>query len=290
MSFPWRAAVVVLSAGCAVGTPAARQPAPSPSAPRPNLDPLRIEPPRDLAVRYPNSGGGIARYALARHDTVTATMPAGDTQVQVFGRIAFITLTWIASDTGTRITAAVDSVVADSGLGGFSVMADSARGARWSALRRPTGQLVDLSGGPRSLIGDQVRDQLQLLFPVLPAKGAHPGEGWSDSSSGMARVSAFEATETVRSASRAETLVSPDGVLPLSVVRNRIATGQGTQFGQPMTLRATGSDTLTYQIASDGLVLVVEGVRLTDLVVELPSIGQSVPAHERSSLRMVLRR
>jgi hypothetical protein len=94
--------------------------------------------------------------------------------------------------------------------------------------------------------------------------------------------------ESARSASRAETLVSPNGGLPLSVVRNRIATGQGTQFGQPMSLRATGTDTLTYQIAPDGRVLAVEGVRLTDLVVDLPSIGQSVPARERSSLRMVL--
>jgi hypothetical protein len=55
-----------------------------------------------------------------------------------------------------------------------------------------------------------------------------------------------------------------------------------------MTLRATGSDTLSYQIAPDGRVLAVDGVRLTDLVVDLPSIGQSVPARERSTLRMLL--
>lgn len=289
MSIPWRTVLLLLSASCAGGTPA-YQPAPNPDTPRPNNDPLRVEPPRDLAVRYPKSGSGMARYALFRHDTVTATMPAGDTQVQMFGRIAFVTLTWIASDTGTRITASVDSMVADSNLGNFSVMTDSARGARWSALRRPNGQLLEFSGGPRSLVTDQVRDQIQLLFPVLPPEGAHPGEIWGDSSSGMARVSAFEATESARTASRAETLVSPNGALPLFVVRNRVATGQGTQFGQPMTLHATGTDTLTYQIAPDGRVLTVEGVRLTDLVVDLSSIGQSVPARERSSLRMVLLR
>jgi hypothetical protein len=71
-------------------------------------------------------------------------------------------------------------------------------------------------------------------------------------------------------------------------VRTRTATAEGMQFGQPMTLRATGSDTLTYQIAPDGRVLSAEGVRLTDLVIDLPSSGQSVPAQERSGLRMIL--
>jgi hypothetical protein len=35
-------------------------------------------------------------------------------------------------------------------------------------------------------------------------------------------------------------------------------------------------------------VLEVSGNRNTDLVVQLPSIGQSVPAHEASSLQMIL--
>jgi hypothetical protein len=167
-------------------------------------------------------------------------------------------------------------------------MLDSARGARWTATRRPGGLLTDVTGGPRSLIADQVRDQLLLLFPVLPAEGVHPGAAWSDSATGVARVSAFEATETALSATQAESMVTSSGALPLLIVRNRTATGQGTQFGQPMTLRATGSDTLSYQIAPDGRVLAVDGVRLTDLVVDLPSIGQSVPARERSTLRMLL--
>jgi hypothetical protein len=55
-----------------------------------------------------------------------------------------------------------------------------------------------------------------------------------------------------------------------------------------MNLKASGSDSLAYQIAPDGRVLGVEGVRLTELVVDLPSIGQSVPARERSLLRMTL--
>lgn len=119
----------------------------------------------DFAIRYARSGAGIARYALTRHDSVAATMPSGESQVQVFGSTAYVTLTWLASDTGARITAAVDSVVPDSGLSFVPAVLDSARGARWTGLRRPTGRLTDLTGGPSSLISDQVREQIQLIFP-----------------------------------------------------------------------------------------------------------------------------
>jgi hypothetical protein len=57
-----------------------------------------------------------------------------------------------------------------------------------------------------------------------------------------------------------------------------------------MTVQASGTDTLTYRLATDGRVIEVAGNRNTDLVVQLPSIGQSVPAHESSTLRMTLLR
>jgi hypothetical protein len=289
VTFRWRIAILLFGAGCSSGSnPPSTRPSPAPSEPRPNIDPLRVEPARDLAIRYPKNGAGITRYAFARRDSVIATMPSGDTQVQTLGRTAFITVTWVAADTGTRLTATVDSMVPDSGFASLAVTLDSARGARWTAIRRPGGQLTDLTGGPHSLIADQVRDQLQLLFPLLPLEGCHPGATWNDSTTAAARVSAFEATETALSASRAESMVTASGALPVLVVRTRSAAGEGTQFGQPMTLRATGSDTLSYQIAPDGKIILVEGVRLTDLVVDLPSIGQSVPARERSTLRMIL--
>ena len=284
--------MLLLGVGCASGSPPATRPspAPAPTSPSPGTDPVRVEPTRDLLVRYPRAGGGIVRYAFVRRDSVVATMPSGETQVQILGRTAFVTLTWVASDSGTRITASVDSVIPDPVLGDLGPMLDSARLSRWSGLRRPSGKLGELTGGPGSLAGDQIRDQLALLFPILPADGARPGTTWTDTTSGLARVSAFEATETALVASRAEAMMTATGALPLAVVRTRSATGQGTQFGQPMTLKATGSDTLAYQIAPDGRVVNVDGIRVTDLVVELSAIGQSVPAHERSVLRMSLLR
>lgn len=287
-----RGTVAVLClAACGGGsaTPAP-QPTPTPAPTPPAPEPRRVEPARGLTIRYPRSGGGIARYAFGRRDSVVATMPSGETQVQLLGRTAFVTVTWVAADSGARITATVDSVIADSGVTGVQALFDSARTARWNAFRRPGGRLDQLTGGPKSLVADQVRDQLQLLFPLLPADGVQPGGSWSDSTSGPARLSAFEAVQTARSESHADALLTAAGALPIGVVLTRTATGEGTQFGQPMTLRATGADTLTYQLATDGRVLSVDGVRFTDLVVELPSIGQSVPARERSLLRMTLLR
>jgi hypothetical protein len=230
----------------------------------------------------------MARYALSRRDTVTATMPSGDTQVQVLGRTAFVTLSWVASDTGAKVTATIDSVVADSGLTGLFTMLDSARNARWEGFRGPGGHLTELAGGPKSLIGDQVRDQVRLLFPALPPDGAHPGAVWHDSTTATARVSAFDATETTQSDYRAESLLTPTGALPITALRMRTVTGEGTQFGQAMTVRATGRDSLEYQVTPDGRVLLVQGLRLTDLVVDVPDVGQSVPAHERTAFRMTL--
>lgn len=281
--------VLLFAAACASGAPSTLPPAPTsgPGAPTPSVDPIRNTPTPDAAIGYPKAGGGVARYSLTRHDSLTAAMPTGERQVQLVGRTAFITLAWIAADTGTRVSVSVDSVVGDSGVAFVQAALDSARGTRWSGLRLPNGQLTALTGAPRSQVGDQVRDELQLLFPVLPPDGARPGETWSATATGPVRLSAFEATETADIASRSGTVGPSDG-LEIGVVRSRSASGQGEQFGQPITVRATGSDTLSYRIAPDGRVLSVTGVRSTALVIDLPSIGQSVPANERSAFQMTL--
>jgi hypothetical protein len=287
MTFFRQVPVLLLAAACSSGTPSTRQPAPSPGAPAPSVDPIRNTPVPEAAISYPKAGGGVARYSLARQDSLTAAMPTGERQVQLVGRTAFITVAWIAADTGTRVSVSIDSVLGESGVGFVQAALDSARGTRWSGLRLPNGQLTALSGAPRSQVGDQVRDELQLLFPILPPEGAQPGVTWSATVTGPVRVSAFEATDTAAITSQSGT-VGPNGALDIGVVRSRSASGQGEQFGQPITVRATGSDTLTYRIAPDARVLSVSGVRSTALVIDLPSIGQSVPANERSAFQMTL--
>ncbi len=252
------------------------------------MDPVRNVPVGNQPTfRYPAHGGGLEHYALWCRDSVQATLPTGETQIQLFGRTAHLTLSWVGADSGAQVTAVVDSLIPDSGQVGFGAILDSARGSRWTAFRDPSGRLMGLAGGSGSVVADQVRDQLLMLFPVIPASGVVPGSTWTDSLRQPARLSAFSATESVRLWSRAA-LPAPDGSLLITTVRLRVAADTGTQFGQPINLRATGSDTLTYRVDQTGRVLEVSGVQASDMVVELPAIGQSVPAKEHSAVRILL--
>jgi hypothetical protein len=248
-----------------------------------------LQPSHEVVLTYPRTGAGISHYAFTRRDSVVATMPSGEEQVQILARTAYLTLTWVAADSGTRITTTIDSLVADSGLTLPMVALDSARGTRWTALRPVAGGLSGIAGNRNSLLGDQVRDQLVLLFPRLPADGLRPGARWTDSTEAPARVSAFEAQEISLTNSEAGQQL-PSGAVPIQVTVSRSATGEATQFGQPMAVQATGSDTLDYQFGSDGKIFEVSGRRWTSLVVELSSIGQKVPANEISSVSMKLLR
>jgi hypothetical protein len=293
MTRPWRLTALIFVGACAsaapTGGPPSTPPSPAP-APTPSIDPGRIEPASPTAYRYPTHGAGLDHYVFVRRDSVLATMPSGEEQVQVTGRTAYVTITWIAADTGAEINASIDSLLADSGTPLSMEQVDSARYARWTAFRPLSGGLTNLNGVegiPSSLVGDQVRDQLILLFPELPPGGAIPGTSWTAVSESPARVSAFQATEQATIESQAGPVL-PSGSVQLQVVRDRSATGEATQFGQAITVHATGSDSLTYSLAPEGRVLSVVGNRVTDLVVELPAIGQSVPAHAASYLQMTV--
>lgn len=289
MSVAWCAAVLLLGAACAGGAPPAATPSPSPGAvDRPNIDPDRTDPPAEVSIRYPSSGAGVTRYLLARRDSIAVTMPSGETQLQVSASTAFATLTWTATDSGTHITAAVDSLVADRDLPLPFAQIDSAHQARWTFFRASNGQITGVSGGPASLRGDQVRDELVLLFPPLPMGGARPGASWSDSASVPARVSAFEASEQAVVLAQAAARPGPRATLSVAVIRTRTASGEGMQFGQAITVRATGVDTLDFVLALDGGVQSASGTRVTDLVVDLPAIGQSVPVHQVTLFRATL--
>jgi hypothetical protein len=286
----WIAGLVLAAAACSSGGGAAPTTTPSPAAapgPSPMVTP---EAARGPAIRYPKSGGGIARYSFSRLDSVVATMPSGESQQQVIGRTAFLTLTWIAADSGTRVTAAIDSIVADSGTMPTTIaVLDSARGTRWTALRTPHGKLTGITGGTPSLASDQIRDQLFLLFPLLPKDGVAAGQSWTDSVEVPTRLSAFEATEQVVRQSTAGSAAG-SAPLPIDVIRHRSASSKVTQFGQELLVTGEGVDSLLYQLGGDGRVMSVTGRRHTDITIQLPAIGQTVPAQETSVLRMTLLR
>lgn len=286
----WRVSLLLLAGACSSSAPATKPTQPAPVPTKPGAEPARPEMGRsETALSYPKSGAGIQHYAFSRRDSIVLTMPTGEEQVQILARTAFLTLTWVAADSGTRITSTIDSMVADSGLTIPLAQLDSARGTRWTALRPPSGGLTGITGNRSSLLGDQIRDQLALLFPRVPADGVRAGLQWTDSTVAPARVSAFEANETSLSSATAGALLSSGGI-PIQVTISRSATGEANQFGQTISLTSTGSDTLDYQFEKDGRISQASGHRSTSLVVELSAIGQKVPATESSVVSMKLLR
>jgi hypothetical protein len=284
------AAVFLLAAACGGGGATPPVTTPGPSTPAPGAVPspgAEVREPaggRGPAVRYPRKGSGRLRYAFLRRDSIEVTMPSGEQQLQQTGSTAWLTLTWTAADSGTRIEAVVDSVMPDPDFPPPGLQLDSARFARWTLRQAPTGEITAVDGGPQSLRADQVRDQLLLLFPILPEDGARAGMEWRDSTSAPTRLSAFPAEASILVHSRAE--AAPGNGLRLVSERTRNASGEGTLFGQAIMVRATGTDSVTTDLDAEGKVREAEVRRVTDFVVELSAIGQTVPGREVTFLRM----
>jgi hypothetical protein len=289
MRWTWWAATLAAALGCSSGTTPAR-PVPGPSAgpapgpgPATSTTPAPIPPPTagNLTVRYPVSGGSITRFRLTRRDSVVSTMPTGDEQTQLRSRSAWVTVAVVSTDSAARLSAVVDSVTMDEGVLPQAQL-DSAVGTRWTAIRRPGGAFTDFACPRRSLVGDQVRDELRLLFPPIPAAGARPGQSWRDSVTVPALLTAFELPEVAVGTFAASAAAVPGGsaAVALGVVRQRTASGETRQFDQSINLTSTGRDSLSWALSPTGQVLDAGGIRRTDLILEFPTIGQRVTVAE----------
>jgi hypothetical protein len=232
----------------------------------------------------------VLRYALERRDSVVSLMPDSERQLQLRGRTAFVTVTWVATDTVTRFSAAIDSLVGDPDLEALPAQLDSARSTRWTADRRPGGGLTNFAATRHSLVADQVRDELALLFPPLPPGGVRPGDIWQDSTGGQVRLSAFETTEHARASLRASPSTSSGEASALNVIsiRSRSAESKAGQFNQPFDLTAVGADSLSYRLGTGGRVSGASGIRRSDLALQFPAIGQRITLQELSVFHMEL--
>lgn len=268
--------------------------APSGSAPGPTPAPPYQPSPGPQPEATPSSPGlklrttGRYRYALSQRDSVVAQMPSGEAQEQVSGRTAYLTISLQPTGTGALFEAVVDSIHADPDVTLPGIEVDGARGARFTGTLSGTGWLEGLTGARRSNLLDQIRDQLNLMFPVLPPDGVHPGSAWTGTAAAVpARLSVVDLNEAVdaKGSAQGEELIAGERVLPVTVVRTTAGKGTGNQVGQDLDLETTGLDSLTYRLATDGRVVSADGTSTKNFTISVRAVGQTVPV---AQLRRVM--
>ena len=223
-------AVLVLGLGCAQSRSSE-----GPAGPKPGIEPIPMPVQEQPAISYRVTG--TTKYALHRRDSVTVQLPSGPTQAQIWGRTVYLRTTVEPAGAGAterRIEVVIDSIVLDQDVDFPKVMLDSATGTRWTGWFLPTGRLEDLVASKSSLVGEQIRNQLRLFFPVLPANGANLGSEWSDSTTSPVKVSAFEATEQALSRYRVAGFDIHAGtdVIRIDAARTSGLAASGSQFGR----------------------------------------------------------
>ncbi len=222
-------------------------------------------------------------YVVERRDSVSVQLPNGLPQTQELERTIYLTV-GTAAGTPMRATIVLDSMIVG-GIGISQADADSARGTRWSGTLTPEGRLTGLSSDRSTAVGAQLSGMLPAFFPVLPAGGARDGSAWTDTLTDTLRAMAFNVRETAIVASRA---MSADSGFRIESTATFTRSGSGSQFGQVAEVQATGTRHLTTRVRSDGLLTETRGTESSDMTINVPAVGQSLPVKQSATFSIAL--
>ena len=283
-----RLLVLLVLAGCSSTSQPPANPTPSPAG-QPSGQPSEPTPSgKGLQLRTE----GTFRYSLWRRDSVVAQMPSGEAQVQVTGQTAFVTVNLKPASDGAQLTATLDSVRPDADVTFSTTILDSLSLSKWSGKLTRSGWVESVTATTHSLLADQIRDAIKLLFPVL-GDNAGAGSTWQSTAPAVAaRLSVVDLDESVQVVGTAGAAANENGqkFIPITVIRTTTGQGSGSQAGQSIDLAATGRDSLIYQLAYDGQVLAAEGVRVREMTLTATAVGQTVPVTQESRLKFSLLR
>ncbi len=283
-----RLLVLLVLAGCSSSSQPPANPSPSPAAP-PYGQPSEPAPSgKGLQLRTE----GTFRYSLWRRDSVVAQMPSGEAQVQVTGQTAFVTVNLQPVSDGAQLSATLDSVRPDADVTFSTTTLDSLSSSKWSGKLTRSGWVESVTATTHSLLADQIRDAIELLFPVV-GDNAGAGSTWQGTAPAVAaRLSVVDLDESVQVVGTAGAAANENGqkFIPITVIRTTTGQGSGSQAGQPIDLAATGRDSLVYHLGNDGQVLAAEGERVRDMTLTATAVGQTVPVTQESRLKFTLLR
>lgn len=282
-----------IACGPAASSGAPRAPGPTPGGKAPAATPATAPTsapsaspasPRRGTATLLYGPAGVAAYAYQRRDSLILELP-GATQVQTLDRTAYLRVSVAEGPGRYRATIVLDSLRA---VPGTPIPEDSLRaadGTQWTAALAPSGQLSDLQANRTTVAGEQIGSTLQALFPPLPPGGAAAGAEWIDTTNTKVRTTAFEAQEAAVTSYRAAGSEVHAGQQALRVESRGTfqRVGTGLQFGQEMEMSASGSRRGVHHVGLAGALVAAEGSDSSDMSINVPAVGQSVPVKQFST-------
>lgn len=283
---------------CGGTTPGAGR-APGPNATGEEAVAEVIAPSSPEGFRYPLVENQAFTYQ--RFDSMITVHPGGRTQVETFGRTAYLRVTLrdslvvpvgdsTADSTETlppvlsyivRIT--LDSIHQDPRSTMRQPALDSVRGASWEVLMAPTGGVGNITVGPASTVGQSLSGELaRLLYPRVPRTGAAIGAQWSDSSE--SEIGGLSVPQTERVLTRYHVPEQNLDTVPVTLRVEGRATlvrwGREERDGRAIELEGTGVDSMTFYLGAGGRFAGAEGADSVAMTFTIPAVGQSVPVYQ----------
>ncbi len=283
------AALCAATMACASATPAPSS-APAPGS-TPGSTPSasgRAPAIRSGALIYQPS---TASYVLRRRDSVSVELPNGLRRTQVLSSAGYFS---VATRAGTPMPIAItlDSLTVEGPLAAQSAI-DSARGAHWTGSVSAIGVVSGLTAERTSSVAEQFRGMLPLVFPVLPAGGVREGAAWSNTRDDTMRVLAFNVREHAVDSARATADTARLAGKPwiaITTAAGFTRIGGGSQFGQAVEVRATGTRHLTSRLRPDGMLGSMDGTESSDMTLTVPAMGQTLPVKQDGTFSVRLLR
>ena len=257
-------AVAACSSATVPGTPSGPAPAPAGAgAPKPGTPASGLEVAR--------LGPGDLRFQISRHDSLNLQSPTGS-QLQVLDRTAWVRLL-LTSD--NVVTIVLDSLRSPAGLPVDSLRALD--GLVWTGtLER--GHVGAMRPSRRAPLGEQLALPLVTdLLPVLPTTGAKSGATWRDSTVNAQRVVGADVPMSIATEYQARDATGRRELEVVGASQLR-AKGSSAQFGQTIDIVASGTRQRTWRLSPTGQLAGAEGSDSLTLSLDVPSVGQTVPA------------
>jgi hypothetical protein len=257
-------------AACSSATTPGTSPAPAP-APSGGATP-KAGTTTSSGLEVARLGSGDLRFQVSRHDSLSLQYPTGS-QMQVLDRLAWVRLLLTAND--GIITIVLDSLRSPAGLPADSLRALD--GLVWTGTME-RGRVGALRPSRHAPLGEQLALPLvRDLLPVLPTTGAKSGSTWRDSTTNAQRVVGADLPMSIATEYHARDAAGRPELEVLGASRLS-AKGTSAQFGQTIDIAASGTGQRTWRLSPAGQVTGAEGSDSLTLSLDVPSVGQTVPA------------